>query len=960
MSIELHETKETSPAGKQEDKQARHVELLRLLEELASELHPGRQAEAPVELSSSLERRLGIDSLARLEMALRLERRFGVRLAERDLLEAETPADLLAAIEAAGPEQSLRPHERVDLARGLAVRAPITAATLIDVLDYHVGQHGDREHIRLLGDKDEAETITYAQLWQGAQSIAAGLRDHGLSGGDTVAIMLPTSADFFSVFAGTLLAGCVPVPIYPPMRRSQIEEHLKRQAGILRNAKVGMLVTTEDAMLFGQLIRAQVETLKHVSTPNRLSVDSTVESRPSFTADSLALLQYTSGSTGNPKGVMLTHGNLLANIRAFGEVIDASSSDVAVNWLPLYHDMGLIGNWLGSLYHACPVVMLSPLTFLARPERWLWAIHRFGGTVSAAPNFAYELCIHKIAERDLEGLDLRSWRMAGNGAERVDARTIDAFAERFAAYGFQREAMNPMYGLAESSVALTITPLGRGPRVDRVERHTMHSEGQARPTRADDHDAMTFVSCGLPLPRHELRVVDDANREVGDRQEGRLQFRGPSATIGYLDNPEATATLYADDWLETGDLGYIAAGEVYVTGRSKDLIIRAGRNLYPDEIEHAIGDLDHVRKGRIAVFAVDDPKAATERLIVLAETRLEDADTKTRLRHQIVEVVTALTDLPPDDVLLVGPGTVLKTANGKIRRSACRRLYESGQTERPAPALVQQFLGLMQASVVPELKRLRQTTKTGLYAIYASLLVVAFAPIVWLGVFVSPGISSSRRFLRTAARLFLRSAGLFPRVQGLDELPQGGGCVLIANHQSYLDGLVVSAVLPTDFAFVAKRELVESWLAGLFLRSLGTAFVERFDPKGSVADARRLEDLLRAGESLIIFPEGTFERRPGLRSFYMGAFMAAAEAEVPIVPSAIVGTRSVLRAESWFMRHGNIEVKAAPPIQPSGTSWQALINLRDQAREAILSRCGEPDLASEPTWLESGDAAEEA
>ena len=193
----------------------------------------------------------------------------------------------------------------------------------------------------------------------------------------------------------------------------------------------------------------------------------------------------------------------------------------------------------------------------------------------------------------------------------------------------------------------------------------------------------------------------------------------------------------------------------------------------------------------------------------------------------------------------------------------------------------------------------------------------------------------------------------------LMNLPESGGCVLIANHQSYLDGLVVSAVLPTDFAFVAKRELVESWLAGLFLRSLGTAFVERFDPKGSVADARRLADLLRAGESLIIFPEGTFERRPGLRSFYMGAFMAAAEAEVPIAPSAIVGTRSVLRAESWFMRHGNIEVKAAPPIQPSGTSWQALINLRDQAREAILTRCGEPDLASEPTWLESGDAAEE-
>ena len=194
----------------------------------------------------------------------------------------------------------------------------------------------------------------------------------------------------------------------------------------------------------------------------------------------------------------------------------------------------------------------------------------------------------------------------------------------------------------------------------------------------------------------------------------------------------------------------------------------------------------------------------------------------------------------------------------------------------------------------------------------------------------------------------------------MEALPRGGGCVLIANHQSYLDGLMLSAVLPTDFAFVAKRELVNSRFAGLFLRSLGTAFVERFDPKGSVADARRLADRLRAGESLVMFSEGTFERRPGLRGFFMGAFMAAAEAEVPIIPCAIIGTRSVLRAESWFMRHSNIEVKAAPPILPTGTSWQALINLRDQARKAVLTRCGEPDLASEPTWLESVDAGKQA
>lgn len=870
-------------------------------------------------------------------------------------MEAETPADLLAAIDAAGPIRHERHRARASMPRRTSTAAPMDAATLVDVLEFHAARHGDRDHIRLLNTEDDVQTITYRGLWQGSQSVAACLRDRGITGGETVAIMLPTSTAFFSVFFGTLLAGCVPVPIYPPMRRAQIEEHLRRQAGILRNARAGILITTPEAMLFGQLIRAQVETLRHVATPDQLAITGGAESRPQLTANSLALLQYTSGSTGDPKGVMLSHGNLLANIRAFGEMLAASSADVTVSWLPLYHDMGLIGNWLGSLYHACPIVVMSPLAFLARPERWLWTIHRFGGTLSAAPNFAYELCVRKIEARDLEGLDLSSWRMAGNGAEQVSSRTIEAFAERFAAYGFRREVMTPMYGLAEASVALTMTPVGRGPLIDKVRRDTIRRDGSAVPTSLGDRSAMTFVSCGLPLPGHEVRVVDHADREVGDRQEGRLQFRGPSATEGYLRNPAASASLHAGDWMESGDLGYIAAGELYLTGRSKDLIIRAGRNLYPDEVENAVGDLDGVRKGRVAVFASPDPAAATERLIVLAETRLEEAAAKEQLRQRIDELVSTLSDLPPDDVILARPGTVLKTANGKVRRSACRELYESGQVDRPAPALIRQFLGLMQASITPELRRLRRAARVGLYAAGAGLMIAAFAPIVWSLVLALKGRARRRRFLRAAARLLLRSIGLTPSVQGLHNLPDEGGSVVVVNHQSYLDGLVLSAVLPARFAFVAKRELVEARIAGLFLRALGTAFVERFDPKGSIADARRLAGRLRAGEPLVMFPEGTFERRPGLRSFFMGAFMAAAEAQVPIVPIGITGTRSILRADSWFIRHGRIEVVIAPPIEPEGQDWQALLMLRDRARAAVLAGCGEPDLASEPTWLENAD-----
>ena len=943
------------PRKESKEESARSEELLGLLAALASELHPGRQRQRPPNLETSLERELGLDSLARLELALRLERQFGVRLSEDALMEAETPADLLAAINSAGPQRSERRLERAAAPEATSAPAPLAAKTLVDTLEFHVERHGDRPHIHLFGAADEAEPITYRELWQSAQSIGSGLRNHGIENGATIAIMLPTGASFFSVFFGCLFAGAVPVPIYPPMRRAQIEEHLRRQAGILRNAEAGMLVTTTEAMLFGRLIRGQVETLKHVVTPERLTIGAGV-SRPSLADDSLALLQYTSGSTGDPKGVMLTHGNLLANIRAFGDVLSASATDVTVTWLPLYHDMGLIGNWLGSLYHACPVVVMSPLAFLARPERWLWAIHHFGGTLSAAPNFAYELCVHKIDVGDLEGLDLSSWRMAGNGAERVSDRTINAFATRFAPYGFRPEAMTPMYGLAESSVALTMTPVGRGPLIDRVKRDPMRRDGRALPAPIDDSNAMAFVSCGLPLGGHETRVVDPTEREVGDRQEGRIQFRGPSATEGYHRNPMATAALKTGDWLESGDVGYIVAGELYVTGRSKDIIIRAGRNLYPDELENAIGDLEGVRKGRVAVFASPDPRAGTERLIVLAETRLEDADQKGHLRQRIDTLISGLSDLPPDDVVLARPGAVLKTANGKVRRAACRELYESGDVERPAPALARQAFGLMQASLLPELRRLRHALKEGLYAAYASFTIVIFAPAVWCLVLLLPGVSRRRRFLRAAARLLLRLTGLIPVVRGLEKL-EDGGSMFVVNHQSYLDSLILSAVLPPRYAFVAKRELCSNVFASLFLQALGTAFVERFDPKGSITDAQQLAERLRAGEPMIAFPEGTFERQPGLRGFYLGAFMAAAEADVPVIPIGIKGTRSALRADGWFIRRGPIEVTIASAIEPAGRDWKALLQLRDHARHAVLKACGEPDLGSEPTWLEKTDAS---
>ena len=353
---------------------ARSRELVEIVRGLVQELR-GRQASAvEVALSSRLDRDLGIDSLGRTELILRIERAFRVRLPIDAISEAETVADVLRALERARPRQGAADIE--EPAPPLPAVAPASeAVTLTQALDWHAAQHRDRVHLSLLRDDGAApDRLTYGDLADAGHRVAAGLIARDIMPGDRIALMLPTSLDFFMTFFGVLFAGAVPVPIYPPTRMSQIEDHLRRQAGILRNAGASMLVTVPEGLGVGRLLRAQVETLRAVESPAALRSDGAEFLAPKIDASATALIQYTSGSTGDPKGVVLSHANLLANIRAVGGAMEASSSDVFVSWLPLYHDMGLIGAWLGCLYFGAPLYVMSPLSFLARPQSWLWAM----------------------------------------------------------------------------------------------------------------------------------------------------------------------------------------------------------------------------------------------------------------------------------------------------------------------------------------------------------------------------------------------------------------------------------------------------------------------------------------------------------------------------------------------------------------------------------------------------------
>ena len=925
--------------------QPQRPDLISLVRDLVGELHPQRSRFIEVVPSSRIERDLGIDSLARTELILRIERAFHVHLPARTIGEAETVGDLARALEQAVPALQRTALPAIPASALPTVPAASEATTLIEVLEWHAARHSNRLHLTVLQDEvTPLGTLTYGELAARARRLAFGLIERDVSAGDRVGLMLPTSIEFFVAFFGILYAGAIPVPIYPPMRLSQLEDHLRRQTGILRNAGACLLITMPEARRLAGLLGTLVDSLHGVASVAEIEAAAKPTTLPQLkNADAVALIQYTSGSTGDPKGVVLSHANLLANIRAMGRVMDASSADVFVSWLPLYHDMGLIGAWLGCLHYAARLYVMSPLSFLIRPQSWLWAIHRYRATFSASPNFGFELCLAKITDDEIKGLDLSSLRMVANGAEPVSGQTLRRFTEQFGRYGFPANAMAPVYGLAEFSVGLAFPPQGRLPIIDRLDRDQLSLHSIAEPARPDDPRALELPACGQPLPGHEIRVIDEAGRELGERQEGRIEFRGPSATSGYFRNEVKTRELFHESWLDTADRGYMAGGEIFITGRIKDIIIRAGRHLYPQEIEEAVAYVPGVHKGGVAIFGVTDRASGTERVVVLVETRETDPAARATLQARAQEVVTDTAGTPPDEIVLAPPRTVPKTSSGKIRRSAAKEMYQSGHIGPVHRVLWWQLFRLAFAGIGPQLRRFARLLRETLYAAWWWTVLGGAFVVGCLVVLVLPSPRSRWSALRSIGRTALRAMGVPLKVSGLEKIP-ASGAVLVFNHSSYMDAFALAATLPGEPAIVAKRELEQQLVAGTMLRRLAIPFVERYDVSASVTDAATLSALAQTGRLLVFFPEGTFTRRAGLSGFYLGAFKIAAELSLPVLPGVIRGTRTMLRSDQWFPRHSAITIEIGDPILPSGADFQSAIRLRDQVRQSMLPRCGEPDI----------------
>ena len=916
--------------------------VLEILKQLATEVGGDRAARA-VTRHASLDKQIGLGSLERVELLARVQSAFG-RSFDEGFLKLDTAFDIArAVVEGAGPQP--QPTHDLPAAQPSLSAPPEDATTLHEALWRRAEAEPDRPSVYLRQEDGREDSLSYGQLLKEAALVAGGLREEGLRRGDTVALMLPTGRDFLRAFQGALIAGAVPVPIYPPMRLDRFDEYLERQASILANAGVRLLLTFTRATGASSRLRQAVPTLEAVKTADELSSPGVSWGAPEGAGTDPALIQYTSGSTGAPKGVLLSHDNLLANIRAMGRALDLRWDDVGVSWLPLYHDMGLIGSWLFCTYHGVPIALESPLAFLARPERWLWTIHRRRGTLSAGPNFAYELCVRKIPDEALEGIDLSSWRGAFNGAEPVNPETLERFSRRFAPYGFQPEAAVPVYGLAECSVALCVAPMGREPRIAHVARGPFEREGRAEPVGADEGTALRFASVGSPIPGHEVRILSDGGDVQPPGTVGRIAFRGPSQMQGYFRNPTATAAIsLGDGWLDTGDLGYQADGELYVTGRLKDLIIKAGRNLVPQEIEEAASEVPGIRKGCVVAFGVPHPTLGTERLVVVAETRVTEPERRAALASAVAERVATAVGLPPDQVELVVPGSVPKTSSGKLRRDTARQLHLGGTlgaTAGPTPFLRPR---LLTEAAWAELRRLLRTPRRWLYGAYLAVALLPPAFLAWALAASIPARALALALPRRYFGLALRAAGCRLAVEGLENLPPRGAVLMASNHASYVDVAALMALLPRDFLFVAKREVLGWPAVGTFVRRAGHLTVDRNDTQQSLTDAAAIGRSLAAGQAVLVFPEGTFTSQTGLRPFRLGAFSAAVESRLPIVPLALRGTRGMLRDGVWIPRPGPVRLWIGRPIPPEGSGWRAVMELRDRVADAIAEHCGEPRL----------------
>ena len=547
-------------------------------------------------------------------------------------------------------------------------------------------------------DRHEHEThVPWHAVRERARRAGGTLRGRGVRPGDRVAILLPTHPTFGDAFFGVLAAGAVPVPLYPPVRLGRLDDWVAQTAAMMRAADVR-------AVIAGPRVRRVLGKVLELAPPplglmpaEKLAQGPDVPFHPAQ-PDDLAMVQFSSGTTVRPKPVGLTHRQALANVSRILDFMppDAPYEHVGVSWLPLYHDMGLIGCVFVAAYRAGPLALLPPEAFLAKPALWLRAISRFRGTVSPAPNFAWALCVERVDDAQLDGCDLSSWRLGLNGAEPVSPETSRAFTARFGRWGLRETVVTPVYGLSEAALAVTFSDPTTPAPTTWLDRAAL-AQGLARPS-APGPQSIELASVGRPLRDYAVQIRSPDGQPLPDGQVGHLFVAGPSLMRGYLDRTEQPIR---DGWLDTGDVGFVLDGRLTITGRAKDVLILRGRNHAPHDVERAVDSVDGIRTGCAA--AVADLSHGGERLLLFVEVRERSPAQAESCRKAALQA----TGLRVDAVLLLEPGTLPRTSSGKIRRAEALRLYQAGALVPPDPVTPARLVGAMARSALGHLRARR-------------------------------------------------------------------------------------------------------------------------------------------------------------------------------------------------------------------------------------------------------------
>jgi len=564
------------------------------------------------------------------------------------------------------------------------VKGPPAPRPKFATLNAALAAAGDDSGLTFVDMREEEQYLSWREVYRRARRAASVLLKLGIRRGDRVAVILPTGPSFVDAFFGTLLAGAVPVPLYPPLRLGRLDEYHSATARMVKLVGARLVISDSRVRrLLGRAMEASRPDLGCHTADTLIAETDEAEAQPHH----LALIQFSSGSTVDPKPVALSQGNLLAQCAILNSMINASATEheVGVSWLPLYHDMGLIGCLLSAMYYPAPLVLIPPENFLARPALWLRAISRHRGTASAAPSFGYSLCAHRIKDAELDGVDLSSWRIALNGAEPVSMKVMRTFARRFQAWGFNPRVLTPGYGLAEATLAVTYCVPDRPARALSVDSLELARRGQVR------SGTFEIASVGPPVPGVEVEIRGQRGDVLPERRAGRIFVRGPSVMVGYFGNRKATAGTLIDGWLDTGDLGFVEKGELYICGRAKDLVIIRGANHQPQEFETCVDSLEGVRTGCVVALGFTPEGADGEKLLILAERGPRGSSVN--LEERIRQAVLDRTGVRAHTVKILDSGTLPRTSSGKMRRREALRRFLSDELSAPQPVNVLRLAG---------------------------------------------------------------------------------------------------------------------------------------------------------------------------------------------------------------------------------------------------------------------------